>query len=133
TPTVQEFQEVATAVRTVSEIRRVFTYNGLRAVVVRGTTDQLALAAWLFPELDQSANRQAMHEYHMPGVDDNVVRVFYVAHAPTVQQFQEIAKQTRTLSKIRRMFTYNTPRAIIARGTTDQISMAERLIADRDK
>ena len=36
---VQEFQEIATAIRTVAEIRRVFTYNAQKAIVVRGTQD----------------------------------------------------------------------------------------------
>ena len=32
----QEFQEIATAMRTVADIRRVFTYNAQKAMIVRG-------------------------------------------------------------------------------------------------
>ena len=50
---VQEFQEIATAVRTVAEIRRVFTYNAQRAMIVRDTIDKVALAEKLVHDLDK--------------------------------------------------------------------------------
>ena len=39
--------------RTVTEIRRVFTYNAQKALVVRGTVDQVALAEKLIHDLDK--------------------------------------------------------------------------------
>jgi general secretion pathway protein D len=65
--------------------------------------------------------------------EDNVVRVFYVQNATSVQEFQEIATAVRSLTEIRRVFTYNAHRAILMRGTPDQISLAEKLIHDLDK
>ncbi len=50
---VQEFQEIATAIRTVAEIRRVFTYNAQRAMIVRDTVDKVALAEKLVHDLDK--------------------------------------------------------------------------------
>ena len=41
---VQEFQEIATAIRTVADIRRVFTYNAQKALIVRASVDAMALA-----------------------------------------------------------------------------------------
>lgn len=49
----QEFQEIATAIRTVAEIRRVFTYNAQKAMVVRGPADAVALAEKLVRDLDK--------------------------------------------------------------------------------
>lgn len=49
----QEFQEIATAIRTVVEIRRVFTYNAQKALIVRATADQMALAEKLIHDLDK--------------------------------------------------------------------------------
>jgi general secretion pathway protein D len=49
----QEFQEIATAIRTVAEIRRVFTYNAQKAMVVRGPLDAVALAEKLVRDLDK--------------------------------------------------------------------------------
>ena len=50
---VQEFQEIATAIRTVADIRRVFTYNAQHAMVVRGSVDAVALAEKLVHDLDK--------------------------------------------------------------------------------
>src|SRR5579885_802513 len=52
--TAQELQEIATAVRSVTEIRRVFTINSLNALVIRGTADQLALAEKVIDDVDKS-------------------------------------------------------------------------------
>ena len=129
TPTVQDFQEVAVLVRTIGDIRWVFTYNASRAVVVRGTAEQIALADWLFNEMDQPRPGAAGHEYHLTGGGDDTVRVFYyTAHAATVQDFQEVAVLVRTIADIRRVFTYNAPRAVVARGTTEQIALAQWLL-----
>lgn len=65
--------------------------------------------------------------------EDNVVRVFYIQNATSVQEFQEIATAVRSLTEIRRVFTYNAQRAILMRGTPDQIALAEKLVHDLDK
>ncbi len=65
--------------------------------------------------------------------EDNVVRVFYVQNATSVQEFQEIATAVRSIAEIRRVFTYNAQHAIVMRGTPDQIALAEKLIHDLDK
>jgi general secretion pathway protein D len=51
--TVQELQEIATTVRSIAEIRRAFTYNGLNAIMVRDTADKVALAEKLIQDLDK--------------------------------------------------------------------------------
>jgi hypothetical protein len=131
---VQEFQEAANAIRTVTETRRVFTYNDGRAMVVRGTPAQIAMTAWLVPQLDQADPTKpssAAGEYSA-GADD-VMRVFYLANTQTVQDFQEIANATRTTIEIRRMFTVNSPRAVLIRSTSDQMAMAQWLLGELDK
>ncbi len=50
---VQELQEVVTAVRSVLEVRRMFTYNSQNAILVRGTPDQVALVEKLLMDLDK--------------------------------------------------------------------------------
>lgn len=65
--------------------------------------------------------------------EDNVVKVFYVQNATSVQEFQEIATAVRSLTEIRRVYTYNGQKAILMRGTPDQIALAEKLIHDLDK
>ena len=51
--TVQEFQEISTAVRTITNITRVFTVNPQKALVVRGSADAVALAEKLIHDLDK--------------------------------------------------------------------------------
>lgn len=136
TATVQQFQEVATMVRTIGEIRQVFTYQSPRAMTVRGTNDQVALADWMIRELAKpvTAEITASQIYRYPDVyhdGENVVRVFYVKDVPTVMALQQVATQIRINAKIRRIFTYNESRAVALRGTEAQLAMAEQMLADR--
>jgi general secretion pathway protein D len=65
--------------------------------------------------------------------EDQVVKVFYVTNATSVQEFQEIATAVRTVAEIRRVFTYNAQKALIVRGTADAVALTEKLIHDLDK
>lgn len=131
TPTVQDFQEAATLVRTIAEFRRAFTYNEPRAFVVRGTAAQIGLAEWLLKQLDPESAPSG--DYRMPGTNDDVVRVLRLPNTASVQDFQKAATQIREATQIKRIFTYNRPRAFAVRGTADQIAMAERLTRQLDK
>ena len=57
--------------------------------------------------------------------EDQVVKVFYVTNATSVQEFQEIATAVRTVGDIRRVYTYNAQKAMVVRGTVDQVALAE--------
>jgi general secretion pathway protein D len=65
--------------------------------------------------------------------EDYVVKTFYIKNATTIQELQEIATTVRSVTEIRRAFTYNAQNAILVRGTTDQVALAEKLIQDLDK
>lgn len=65
--------------------------------------------------------------------EDDVVKIFYVTNATSVQEFQEIATAVRTVAEIRRVFTYNAQRAMIVRDTIDKVALAEKLVHDLDK
>jgi general secretion pathway protein D len=49
----QEFQEIVTAVRSVTDVRRMFQFNAENAVVVRDTVDKVALVEKLLHDLDK--------------------------------------------------------------------------------
>src|SRR6266851_3481253 len=51
--TAQELQEIATDVRSICDIRRLFTYNGQMALIVRAEADRVALAEKVIAELDK--------------------------------------------------------------------------------
>ena len=138
TDTVQNLAEIATLVRSIGNIRRLFTYNALHAIAMRGTADQIALAEWLFKELDKQPDAQqnqdtSIHEYRLPGNTEDIVRVFYLPGTDVVPRFQAFVTQVRTITEIRRLFTYNALRAFAARGTADQLALADKLIQERNK
>ena len=131
---------MATAIRTIADIRRVFTYNEPRIFVTRGTAEQNVLAKWLVQQMDQPAvgqpgamTGQSSPVYEYQNSDDaaNIVRIFYL-RSPTVQDFQQNATDIRVKTGIRRVFTYNAPRAMAVRGTVDQVAMADRMVKDLD-
>ncbi len=65
--------------------------------------------------------------------EDEVVKVFYITNATSVQEFQEIATAVRTVTEMRRVFTYNAQKALIVRGWKDQVDLCEKLVHDLDK
>ena len=131
TPTVQQFQEVATVIRTIADIKQVSADNDQKSVTVHTSAGQIAMAEWLFNELDSPAAQPSVpHEYRAPGSTDDVVRVFYVTTAPTVQDFQMISTLVRTISGIVRVFTYNGRNALVIRGTDVQMGLAEWLLKE---
>lgn len=135
--TSQNLQEAAVVVRGIGDIRRVFTYNAPKAIAVRGTVEQTGLAEWLINELDgpADADNKNKREYTVPGPGDpdNVVRVFSLTHAPTVQRLQEVATQVRTQTQVRRIFTYGAPKMMALRGTPGQVEQANQIIRERDQ
>lgn len=115
----QQFQELATAIRTVADIRRVFTCNAAKALAARGTPDQIALADWLVGELDQSGHTAAVHQYRMTsGFErgESDVRVFYLSHAATMKDFQQVAIAIRNTANGE--FSPTTSRARSSFGAT---------------
>lgn len=65
--------------------------------------------------------------------EDLVVRTFYLKNTTTAQELQEIATAIRSVTEIRRVFTYNAQNAILVRGTVDQVALTEKLVQDLDK
>ena len=138
-PTIQDFQELATLIRSIAEIRRLFTYSTPKAIAIRGTTDEVAFAEWLFNEIDQPRNGESSHasapyNYRDSMTTENAssVRVFYLHHTATVQDFQKIADTIRTTTGIRRLFTYTSAHALALRATLDQVEQAQRLLTQLD-
>jgi hypothetical protein len=135
--TPEQCQEIATLIRSTADIRRLFIYHAQRALAMRGTADQMAMAEWLRKELDQPANEQgqhpAMQEYRAPSGEDDVVRVLYLGRDQAAQNLQPIASLIRSIADVRRLFTYDALNAVTLRGTMNQAAMAEWLVNDLDR
>jgi hypothetical protein len=135
TATPQALQEVATAVRSTLDIRRMFTCTATRAIVSRGTADQMSAAQWMLTTVDvpAQATKLSNHTYELQGVSqDRAIGVFFLKNVSSVQNFQEVAVTTRAIGDIRRLFTYNAPRAIMIRGTAEQIQYAGWMLNQLD-
>jgi hypothetical protein len=136
--TVLEFQEEVTLVRIMAHFRWCFTYSAPRAIAARGTDRQLAMAEWLFTELDKASIPEARansgaHEFRISPTSDEFVRVFYLAHTDTRQRFEEIATQVRSKTKDPEVSLFPAAGAIVVRGTAQQIELADRTIQDQDR
>ncbi len=128
----QQLQEIATLIRGVADVRRLFLYHQAKAITLRGTPEQIALTHWLIGELDQpAAGRVAVpHEYRVSAnSDDDLVRLLYLTRLETPEHLQQILAEIRSTTGIRRVFASYAPKAIALRGTATQIALAEKLIA----
>jgi hypothetical protein len=136
-------QETVNTIRAISEVVRLMPVDERAAIVLRGDPNRVALAEWLFHELDQPANAQpgaplplSPQEYRLPpGVDrshNDVARVFYLAHAPTAQDLQRIISTVRATTKITRLMPMSEPKAMVLRATDEQVAEAEQLIKQLD-
>lgn len=122
----QQLQEIATLLRATADLPQVSVNDTEKTVSVGGAAGQIAIAGWLINQIDLPATAQlsGVHEYRPPAGGDDVVRVFYVSHASTPQELQEIVTALRSVADIRRLFVYNALKAVAARGTAQQISLA---------
>jgi len=64
--------------------------------------------------------------------EDEVVKVFYLKNPTSVQEFQEIVTGVRSVSDVRRMFTFNAQNAVMVRDTVDKVALVEKLFHDMD-
>ncbi len=62
-----------------------------------------------------------------------VAKTFYLSNINTPQELQEIVNAVRSVAELQRVVAYNSQNAIIVRGETDQVALAEKMIHDLDK
>ena len=136
TEKAQDLQEIVNLTRTLADIQRISVDVAQRAVALRASAPQVALADWLFGELDKlipPAQKAAAYEYRDPRNGLEAVRVLYLTHDQTDIQLQEIVNLIRTLADIQRMFAYSPRRAIALRGAPAQVALVEWLVNELDR
>jgi hypothetical protein len=129
--TPQALQEITNATRSVTDIQRCFPINSPhRSLVMRATEDQIALANWLLKELDGPGG-PGTKEFKVGGTGNQVTQVAYV-NASTPQSLQETVNEIRNQTKLQRVYPlFNPQRAVILRGTLDQLAQAQQVIQSR--
>ena len=137
TQTPQAIQEIINSTRSISDLQRVFPYNQERALAMRGSADQIALANWLLQALDRSATQTSAdsspHEYQVPATiyrGTNVARVFYLGGDLQPQALQELVNAVRTATSIQRAYPVHQVHAMTIVGTGDQIARAEQIVKE---
>ena len=65
--------------------------------------------------------------------EDQVAKVFYLSNVNGAQELQEIVNAVRSVADIQRFFPYSAQNAIIAKGSADQMALAEKILHDLDK
>src|SRR6185295_19158038 len=64
---------------------------------------------------------------------DMVAKTFYLQNVNTAQEIQEIVNAIRSVSELQRVVAYPSQNAIIVRGESDQVALAEKMLLDLDK
>lgn len=125
--TEQEVTEAAASIRAISEVRTESLDGAQRSFVTRGSEQQLALAAWLFAEIDKPSNMAKQYRYSEAPDGAVAVRIFYPGTRDQ-QQLNELASVVRATTETRRLVTNTQARAIILRGAETQAASADWLI-----
>jgi type II secretory pathway component GspD/PulD (secretin) len=128
-------QEITNVVRAMAETPAAVN-QATKTLSVHGTSAQIALAEWLVSELDQPAAAgpaPATHPYTNGRGQDEVVRVFSLAYAQTPVELQELTNLLRSMSDMQRVFPYNSLKLLVARGSADQIALADWLVQQLDR
>jgi hypothetical protein len=132
-------REIAAIVRTMAEPQQATLDPAARTISVSGPENLLPLADWLLNELDKPVDPQSLGpsasklEYRLKDEPENLVRIFHLAHAESPQVLNELAALLRTATWVRRLFVSNGQKAIVIRGTAEQIDDAAWLIERLDQ
>jgi DNA primase len=125
--TMQEFQEAATLVRSLAEIRRLFTFNAGRRIIARGSKVKMEQAAWLLTRLPASASADTSALKEDSG---SLLRVYTLSQFDSIDNFQEAATLIRSITETRSAFTYNPTRKLALRGSAAQMGAVDFLVKE---
>ncbi len=132
----QDLNAALAAIRAGADIPNLSLDSSARTLTVNGPADRVALAEWLFHELDQaspSIQEILVHEFQTTHGDE-LVRVFYLARAQTAQALTEAAVAVRTMvDKGMLVLQYPALRAVVARGPADQMEIGDWLFHELDQ
>jgi type II secretory pathway component GspD/PulD (secretin) len=137
--TPQKMEEVVNTLRSVAEVQRVMAYEANAALVLRGNTDQVELAAWIIRNLDRPAGVQSEAKPLEYTYNDSsprpatAVRMFRLAHSTTPQSIQELVNAVRSISEAQRVMIDNAIATVTLRATPVQAAMAAWLVQELDR
>ena len=127
-------QEVTAELRSVLDIPKIFPVTTSSLLAIRCRPNQLQVLKWLIPELDRQTASFSGNEVHVPGNDDDVMRVFYLSHPTSRRALSDLLTEVHRTAHIMKAYAHATPPALVVRGTEAQIATATQMIelADRE-
>ena len=128
----QGIQEIAYAIHLIGDAHPVVVFPPGSAVALRGTAAQGELAVWLAGKLDQPPggprNTTNDHWYGAPNTGNHLVRVYYLDALTTPGQLLQTLQRVRGNLGTPWVAVATEPRAIVVRGTLEQVEAAGRVI-----
>jgi hypothetical protein len=125
----RDFQERATVVRSVADVRDLAVSVSRKVVGVRTTSGKIAMAEWILARL---AGMPGATEYRAPSGEDDVMRVYFTSGVQTPMAQQELVTMVRSIGDIQRIFVTDSPRAIVMRSSAVRVALAEWLVGKLD-
>ncbi len=127
--TVPQCYPIVNAVRTIPELTRVFPVMGKGALALAGPADRVALAEWLFGQLDQAAPAtafQASATYDGGGL--GVSQVFFLPGSVSEQSFGAMVANVKAIGPGLKAFPSIPIRAVAVSGTPAQLTQAAGIL-----
>jgi hypothetical protein len=124
-----DLQEIATAIRLLSELPKAEVYAPTNALVWRGKAWQNDFALWLLRDLASPpvANSTVPLSYHLEKTSPSA-RIFYFPSDTTPQKLRQIVSALRSKSPTERVVAINATRSIALRGTDVEAAAAAQII-----
>jgi uncharacterized protein (TIGR03435 family) len=123
-------EEFRFAVMAMTDTPLVLVHHSPDVIVMRGEPARVALGAWLFQRLNNppSGIQPTVHMYRLEGVDDNLVRIFFVQGEKSADDLRALGGAVHTASRVVRLRVVPTIGAIVLRGNAEQIAVAARTV-----
>ena len=127
---VQTFQEIVNAIRTIPELTKVFPVTGKAAIALDGDPDRVALAEWLFEQLDRTAPDPSASSRSHDAPSGDTAEVFFLPALGTEDNFRGVVTRLRTATRMTHVFPCTSTRAVVVRGTPAQLSQAADIVKE---
>jgi len=135
-PTSDALQKIATAVRTMADIQRVFVCESLKTVVLRtGTSQQFSVATWLIGQLNWPKDVPTPRPLDLELSDGETLRIFELTHVPAPPDgaLIELYNLVRTVADVPRVFPYSERNILMIRERADKMALAAWLVNELDR
>lgn len=120
-----EWNEAATVIRSVGQIRGLTVQPAEKTLAVSGSPAQVELAEWLMARLDRTGNTPGPAPAPLDfKLNDALLRVLYFRNARTPAERNEMATVIRSLVEIPSLFVSQAAGAMVLRGSSDQADAA---------